>query len=82
MVHKRRCPHLLGPNAGPVEPGVLDPGEILVCTSRGSYITDKNFLFSLRSPLTRDRNGSWALNRDAQFTPLHNSATPGTAVED
>lgn len=34
--------------------------------------TNKIFLFSLRSPLTRDRDESWTLmNRDGRFAPLH-----------
>lgn len=72
VVHKRRRLHTVGSNAGPVEPGVLDPCEIWLCTSRSRDTTNKIFLCSLRSPLTRDRDESWTLNRDGRFAPPHN----------
>lgn len=46
MVHKRSCPHLLGSNAGPVEPGVLDPCEIWLCTSRALQTPRSKFFCS------------------------------------
>lgn len=47
MVHKRSCLHRLGSNAGPVEPGVLDPVPICLCISRGAAARrSKFFLFS------------------------------------
>lgn len=50
MVHKRSCPHRLGSNAGPVEPGVLDPGPICLCISRAAATRrTKFFMFFLAS---------------------------------
>lgn len=60
MVHKRSCLHRLGSNAGRVEPGVLDPcPDLSMHYPRCCSTTDKIFLvLSLRSPLTRDCDGT------------------------